>query len=355
MADKQKENTPVETKGNAQKNASAKPETKTPKKQFGFAPVLLAVAFIIVLALVLQRAMPALTPMPTSLPLPATPTPAPVLEITLAPARFTPAPAATAVPAPKPIVQGISACGEITTAGTYYLDAPIPLVGDNATCITIRTNGVALDCNGREISSTGSNNIGILLDGANNSEVKNCKVKGFYQNIVIQNTHYSEITANNLSGFYFAITLEGSTQNTISGNNASGFSNGYGLRLARSHFNTVSKNDFSRNEIGAFFNESGNNALLDNTALDNIFAGIWFYNSNNNTAKNNNFTVNPSLISHRAGVIVQNGDNAFENNTVCTPAPYAFQCINGRAQDTGRNTCTNKGNGCNVACTPCPA
>ncbi len=349
MPEKQKENAPAAAIVKETKGADA------PKaaKKFDFVPALFAIAFIIVAALVLQRAAPMLVPAPTSPPLPATLTPMP--ETTLAPVRITPTPAPAATPTPKPRVQEISACGEITSAGTYYLNSSISLVGDNATCISIRTGGAKLDCNGSEISSQGTGNTGILISGANNSEVKNCKVKNFFQDLVLQNAHYSEITANNLSGFYSAIILEGSTQNTLSGNTASGFANGYGLRLARSSFNTISKNKFSENEIGAFFNSSDNNAFLNNTVLDNIFAGIWFYDSSNNTAKNNNFTVNPSLVSHRAGAIVQNGGNAFENNVVCTPAPYSFQCINGRAQDTGRNTCTNKGNGCNVACTPCPA
>ncbi len=302
---------------------------------------------LLLAAALLMGCLNAQQPVPT-----ATPSPEPTAKITATPVA-TQAPTATPVPTLK--VEAVSACGKITQAGAYYLENGIALERGNSACITISTENAELDCRGNSVDSLGKNNTGILLEGANGSIVKNCNVAGFDQNVVLRNTQHSKIWGNTLSGFSFAVTLVDSSQNEVSGNNASGFLNGNGIRLSRSNYNTVSGNDFSKNEQGAFVNSSDGNAFLNNTARDNIFAGFWFYNSDNNTARNNNLTTSPKLQSHRAGIINQNGNNSFANNTVCTAAAYDFQCINGRAQDLGGNLCADKSNGCNTACLPCPS
>ncbi|MFA6049492.1 MAG: NosD domain-containing protein [Candidatus Micrarchaeia archaeon] len=285
----------------------------------------------------------------------ATPTHAPVVEITATPMpRATPVPTPRITPTPAPVA--ISACTEITRGGEYFLDAGIRLSRDHSTCISISAENVRLDCRGNAISSRGKNNTGIILIGANKSGVENCNASGFYQNLVLRNTHRSKILSNNLSGNYFAITLNDSSRNEITGNNASGFLSGSGIRLlSRSGQNTVSGNEFSKNEQGAFVSESDSNAFLNNVVRDNIFAGIWFFNSENNTVRGNDLSTSKKLESHHAGAITQNGDNSFANNTICTAAAYDVQCINGHAQDMGGNKCVKKANGCGLACSACPA
>ncbi len=318
----------------------------TPAKPNLLVLLAFAIAFILIAALVANRAIELSKPT-------ATPTPVPTIEPTPVPAvEITPTPKPTATPVPTPRLVKITACGEITEAGTYYLESGVELSATGGTCISIKANGVVLNCQGNEIKTRGTDNTGILLDGANNSEVKNCKVSRFLQDILVRNSHYSKITSNILSGFQTGIAVEGSSQNAIIQNNATGFSNGPALKLTRSSFNTVSQNELSKSQFGAFFNYSDSNAILNNSVRDNLFVGAWFANSNGNTAIGNNFSASFKLEGHRAGVIVQNSVAAFQNNTVCTPASFDFECSNGNAQDLGGNSCVPKSE-C-VACGPCP-
>lgn len=288
------------------------------------------------------------TPLPIG---PSNPTASPSSSVLIV---SSPTATVTATSAPKlaSVSTAISNCTRILESGKYYLNTDLEVEFDGFTCISIESQNVALDCKKHAITTKGINNTGILLQNADNTIVQNCEVNRFYADILIKNTKNATIKSNNLTGFYIAIGLQNSFDSKILFNTAYSFTSGESARLENSSHNQIAGNNFSKSKTNLYFENSDYNEIQNNTATEPLFTAAWLSHSKENIFTSNNFESNPLRTSSRAGIIMQNGDNTFKNNSLCTPSSFDIQCVNSQARDLGSNKCGDQ-DGCSMACTPC--
>ncbi|MFQ5406061.1 MAG: right-handed parallel beta-helix repeat-containing protein [Candidatus Micrarchaeia archaeon] len=252
---------------------------------------------------------------------------------------------------PKAALKALSSCKKLDEdGGRFFLTGNLQAY---ANCIEITAESVELNCRNYSVKSVSKNNTGIVLKGANGSIIKNCEVDGFADSIVVVNTHNAKLSANSFTGNHNGIKLSFSSNNNLSENNFTRLSSGYGVILQNSDYNNVYKNNFNYTQIGILVNVSNGNTFKENVAFDNTFSNLWILNSDDSFVEKNDFSTNKKLLSQRAGIINEKSQTTFKNNTVCTTAPFEFQCIGGNARDLGGNTCTKKADNCNVSCAPC--
>jgi len=244
-------------------------------------------------------------------------------------------------------VTNVSACGAISSPGTYLLNKSLSV--SSSTCINITSDNVIFDGQGYSIhgsSLSTANSYGVYVynsgQALGNVTVKNLVVTDWYYGIyyrsaengtIENNTAYSNtygiylsvssngntITTNTLdrnegSGIY----LNGASSNTITNNTAYSNTNTYydfylgGISLHNSSSNTITNNNASNNNVdGIFLNQSSNNYLANNNATSNTYSGILVGSgSDGNTITNNNATSN-----NRNGISLHNSSsNTITNN-----------------------------------------
>jgi parallel beta-helix repeat protein len=165
----------------------------------------------------------------------------------------------------------------------------------------------------------GFNKVGLYIHAhycniTNNTALNN--PYGFFLSDSTKNTLINNIASDN---FGDGIYLDYSDSNTLSNNTVVKSSYRNGIRLWRSHKNTVCNNDASNNNNGGIrLDYSHNNLLEKNDAQSNILNGILLNASNNNTLTNNGAKLNDgagiSLISSDNSVLTQNTASA--NNEI---------------------------------------
>ena len=121
-------------------------------------------------------------------------------------------------------------CTEITTLpttisvqGTYCLKADLATAVATGNAITIATNNVTIDCNGRKLGGLGAGlttrTQGIYANNRSNITVRDCNIRGFYRGIVLEGTGSGHVVENNaLNGItYLGMRIHGEGA-TIRGN-----------------------------------------------------------------------------------------------------------------------------------------
>ena len=161
------------------------------------------------------------------------------------------------------------------TTGTMVVTQNTVLTEDQFGQITMAADNITLDCAGFQV--VGGNwydAIGILLEGRTGVVVKDCRVSGFYNGVVLLHSSGNTITGNegtlNVNAA-FALG-EGSTNNLLSlnmGNNNVG--NGFGS--SDSPANTFIDNSAAGNRAG-FAIGGANNVLRNNDADGNSERGF---------------------------------------------------------------------------------
>jgi parallel beta-helix repeat protein len=247
----------------------------------------------------------------------------------------------------------VSACGTISTPGSYYLTGNISATG---TCITISADNVTLDLMGFAITGPGAasgNNRGIYISGSN-VEVRNGTVRGFgffgiysYNSAANDSVRVVNVRAmgnggtgiylNSLNSLVRGCTAAGNGDDgiraqggsTVSGNTA--YDNvGYGVFVYSG--STVDGNTVYGNGNSGIFANQGS-TVIDNTVRGNTTYGIWAHTGSTvsgNTAygngssgiyANEGSTVsgNTAYLNQQNGVILLgynlvDGNTAYKNN-----------------------------------------
>jgi len=136
----------------------------------------------------------------------------------------------------------VTSCMNINSGGSYQLANHLY----GSTCIQIYSSNVILDCNGYNITGTGSGNYGVLLTTpVTNVTVKNCpSISRYRYGIYLQrNANYNRIL-----------------NNTVWNNS------NYGIYIYRAHHNNITGNNFSHNARGIYIRRSPSNNIINNTA-----------------------------------------------------------------------------------------
>jgi parallel beta-helix repeat protein len=131
-------------------------------------------------------------------------------------------------------------CSVLDTPGAYYLDEDIMQEG-NGSCIIIKSENVALNCQGHSI--IGSNQLqtsGIFSD-IRKTKIEDCIIRGFENGIYLKNSNESFIVNNILTKNNLGVNIE-SSANVI-----------------------VSLNKVNKNEKG--FSFSGENGVISNNEI----------------------------------------------------------------------------------------
>lgn len=137
-------------------------------------------------------------------------------------------------------------------------------------------------------SATGSLLAGVLMSGADNITLADCRF------------------TDNASG----IVMQGTTNSTLR-NNVSNSNAQYGLYMEKSHNNRVEQNTASLNrDKGFFISNSNGNAIVNNSVNLNTWDGIMLYASTGNT-----LTGNKTLRNTYGMVISESPGNELSDNT----------------------------------------
>jgi Periplasmic copper-binding protein (NosD) len=84
----------------------------------------------------------------------------------------------------------------ITVSGNYYLPANLTFATNGATAITVNASEVYIDLNGRTLAGSGTNQVGILVNGRDDVTIQNGDIDGFSIGIFFFQT--AKCTASNL-------------------------------------------------------------------------------------------------------------------------------------------------------------
>lgn len=242
----------------------------------------------------------------------------------------------------------ISSCINITLSGSYTItqninssDAQASGV-DDFVCINISADDVILDCQnflieGNDTYSVSYESKGILANNSlgTNNAIKNCRVKGFWEPIKLENSDYYNIsnctiyttTPEPLSGpVDYGVRIDNSSYNTIQDctfdNPNVGFGNYY-----TSHHNIIERNTIVDTSLFCFGSSDtcNNNTYEDNICDNNRDDGGIIWNNTNLTFINNSFQGNYE------GIRFQDCDNVtFTNNTlgeIKTASNYGIKII----------------------------
>ena len=151
------------------------------------------------------------------------------------------------------------------TSGTLVITSDTALTEDHFGDIVIEADDITLDCAGHTVSGPGT--FGILLDGRRGVTVRNCRVTGFENGIIVVNwsgpSSHNTLTANTAFGnVYDGLALLGSSSNTVT------------LNIARENtYNGIIVAD-----------ASNMNTLVGNTSTGNGGSGFELQDSNDNVS-----------------------------------------------------------------------
>ncbi|MEM4218855.1 MAG: NosD domain-containing protein, partial [Candidatus Micrarchaeia archaeon] len=222
----------------------------------------------------------------------------------------------------------LTTCGTLDQEGkTYVLTQDI---SSSATCFTIDTDHITLDCQGYTITHTGSG-YGVYADGRTNITIKNCNIignslssygvyfistnKSILSNITVSNSSigiYLKYSSNNYlvklntsnnypgNGIYLEYSSNNNISNSIALNNSQGINlfigsnNSFsdiissynsvdGISLYSGSNNSISNITTSSNGRGLVLNSVSNTLIFNVTSFDNSLKGIWLYGAQNTT------------------------------------------------------------------------
>lgn len=130
-------------------------------------------------------------------------------------------------------------------------------------------DGITIDCDGHSITGQNSGD-GIISDGHNGTNIKNCNISGFTSGVYFVNSSYGEIENNllnlNDNGVYLD---EDADHNSILDNNFTG--NDYGTYLEYSDYNSLLDNNFTENSYGFYLDNANNNQIGRNYVSSNNY------------------------------------------------------------------------------------
>lgn len=139
-------------------------------------------------------------------------------------------------------------------------------------------------------SATGSLAAGVLMSGASNVTLADCRF------------------TDNVSGIIMHGTINSTLRDNVSNSNDQ-----YGLYMEKSHGNTVERNTASLNrDKGFFISNSNGNRILNNNVNLNSWDGIMVYASTGNTITGN------KTLRNTYGIVISesNGNEVSENTTI---------------------------------------
>lgn len=213
----------------------------------------------------------------------------------------------------------ISACGTISTSGSYYVTENLTTTG---TCITVTAQDVTIDLNGFALTGDGSaNHYGLYIYNVSNVEVRNGTVRGF--------------------SFGIATWFSGSATKSIRVLNVRAIGNGiWGIQLMSAN-NLVRDCSAADNGSGIYANigsvvinntvynnqgtgiSAGHGSIVTNNAVDSnnlsdspTYGGMWVISCSvkNNTVRGN----------HLNNIYVSGSGSAIEENLVTDSTGYGI-------------------------------
>ena len=196
----------------------------------------------------------------------------------------------TILPPCIPITQCDQGASQITLPNRcYYLANDIQTTG---TCLTIEADNITLNGNKYAIKGDSSGtDYGIYATGRVNIIILNTTISdfgsiynsaGIYFESVNNSAIQSVNVSNNLDGIYLSSSSSNNTLIDVTANDNYFF----GLYFHSSSNNTLSNITANNNYDGIYFVGSSNNFLADITANDNSLFGMYIYFSPNNTFTN---------------------------------------------------------------------
>ena len=242
----------------------------------------------------------------------------------------------------------------MATEGTMVIDTPglVTLTENHFGNIEIMSDDVVLDCAGFTVSGPAdSPNRGISIDGVDNVTVKNCRVTGFRQGMLLRDgsghrilhntvdgndqrqillvrTTDSLVESNVLAGGWSGLSLFDSDRNNLRSNTVGGFLLN-GILLERgfpglgSNDNLVIGNEINGGPdallLAVFF--STGNTIKDNVA-DGGLDGFYLENTSGNQVAGNT-SVNAANVAFAAAPDAN--DNVFRSNSASGYGGNAFQ------------------------------
>ncbi len=315
----------------------------------------------------------------------ATPTVRPAISPTPSATVATPTKAPTPTDEPIPTIKQVvkTACGAVSQSITLQNDLKA-----QATCFTVISEGVTIDCNGFVIDGGGVENSSAIYSEFANTAIKNCNIGGFEVGVWLKKADGSSVLystiANNIGGIVIekskgvrakgnrvynstevAIMLSAVEDSTIEDNFADGGKK-YGIQMVASNGNAVRRNvvygmniglqlsQSRRNEVEAnniSFNFAGmkmtsgstDNTLTRNNIVDNKAIGLHILDSNGNRLIGNTMTGN------EYGIHLLDSRNTLQDNYVCGNVIEDIECEIAQENATG-NTCFLRAMTCGFDC-----
>lgn len=192
----------------------------------------------------------------------------------------------THVLAPLPFYP-VSSCGALSIPGNYSLQSDL-LQGSGASCISLDSSNIRLNCNGHMIEGKGTGSA-IRVAGRNNISIDNCVMGGYAFGINATDTSFLTVGNSTASNVSVGYSLIGSNFSRISRSSATTFSR-YGVLASRVNNSIISNNTASKgvyNATGFMFYGSNRNVVVGNNADSNPQYGFSFSDSRDNSVSNN--------------------------------------------------------------------
>ena len=175
----------------------------------------------------------------------------------------------------------LSACGTVSSPGTYRLSSGISTTNVSGACINIESSNVALLCNNQHISGsgpytgTGPFSYGIMVSHASNVSLDNCTVSNFSYGVYSQSSPglkmlYNNLTSNYVSDLYLANSSGGNFQHNIFSRSSS--PNGAVIIGPGSLSNLFQNDSLKYNVFYGFNVSSSTNRFVDNYVVGSQFS-----------------------------------------------------------------------------------
>ncbi len=201
----------------------------------------------------------------------------------------------------------------------FVANLPCPA---NTAGIVITANDIMLDCNGKTIYGTFPTGSGISVNGKRGITIKNCRVSGFREGLLLSNVDDAQIENNVLNGNVVGIRLpaeSGSTGNTFRGNVVySNRQEGFKIESG-SNNNQFWANEANKNDRGIHIEFSNDIVFEQNILSGNNESGLWMHSSTLTSLDNNVACANENDIECGTNLVLSSAtDNLFdENNLGC--------------------------------------
>jgi parallel beta-helix repeat protein len=186
------------------------------------------------------------------------------------------------------LAPAISSCGSITSPGIYKLTNDISMsyfintVQASTPCISIRSNYVALDCNGHTISNATT---AIGVSNVINADISNCRIKGSANGIAlnyVSNSNISNVAMYNNTNA--ALLIQNSNTDTVS--NITVYGNHYGIYMAATMASLVNKFTIKNNTFGIYLSSSKGNSFTNGLAFNNTRVDAYATEDSANSSSN---------------------------------------------------------------------